>query len=102
MLVKSLENELSWRAQRELVRGYFREQRSNGILRIYSILKDSYKQVLDYRLKCGLTQEETARVLGCGIGKVYRKERRVREAGIFIPRRMRKIVCQQLELDLEV
>ena len=102
MLVKSLGDELSWKIQRELVRGYFRKHNGNGMLRIYPLLKDKYKQVLYYRVKCGLTQEETARVLGCGTGKVYRIERRLREVGIEIPRRMRKIAYQQLELKLEV
>ena len=94
MLVKSLTDDLAWKVQRELVNGYFkvkeviRRERISApdrVTSIFPLLDEEYRKLLYYRLEKGLTQLETARILGIGREKVQKMEANLRIAGLKIP-----------------
>lgn len=96
MLVKSLTDDLSWQVQKLLVNNYFKVQEIKkvyaqkkpivGLVRLYPLLEEMYKQIIYYRFEKGLTQYETALVLGVSRKVIYKKENELREAGISLPR----------------
>lgn len=96
MLVKSMTDDLAWKVQRQLVNLYFRiktvektihrNRISVGtIAGLGSLLKDEYRKILYYRITKELTQEETAKILGCSTDMVQRFESALRGVGIHIP-----------------
>jgi len=99
MLVKSLTDDLSWQVQRELVNSYFkvsvtkkkekRRKKLSGplqVLSVYPLLEKEYKKLLYYRMEKGLTQSETAKVMGISRNAVYKMEHKLKVAGLIIPR----------------
>lgn len=106
MLVKSLTDDLSWQVQRLLVNNYFKVQEIKKVyaqkkpivdlVSLYPLLEEVYKQVLYYRLEKGLTQEETARILGVGIKAIYTRESELRAVGISLPQQRRNGAKYQL------
>lgn len=94
MLVKSLTDDLSWSVQRELVNGYFkvkeviRKERISKpahVLNMFPLMQAEYRKLLYYRLEKGLTQEETARILGIGRSRLFKMEANLKIAGLSIP-----------------
>jgi len=87
MLVKSLTDDLSWQVQRELVNSYFRGQgRGREIVDLFPLLQEEIKQAIYYRLEKGLTQKETAKILGISETTQQTLEGQLRTAGISLPR----------------
>ena len=97
MLVKSLTDDLSWQVQRMLINSYFKVQQETkayrqkestpllSLVKLYPLLNESHKQIIYYRFEKGLTQYETAKVLGVSRTVVYKKESELKEAGIILP-----------------
>jgi hypothetical protein len=91
MLVKSLTDDLSWQVQRELVNRYFQRPanpplaRGKTIVSLFPLLQDDFKKIIYYRVEKGLTQEETAKILGMASTTLWKMEMRLRAAGIDLP-----------------
>ncbi len=106
MLVKTLTDDLSWQVQRLLVNNYFKVQEIKKVyaqkkpivdlVSLYPLLDEVYKQILYYRFEKGLTQEETAKILGVGIKAIYTRESELRAVGISLPQQRRNGAKYQL------
>ena len=101
MLAKSLTDDLSWKVQRELVKQYFNQtmgqtrdhdsllqnENKNLFFKMYPLLDERFKKVVYYRVEKGLTQEETALVLGMSRTKCRQFELDLKKCGFPMPTR---------------
>lgn len=81
MLVKSLTDDLAWEVQRMLVNSYFRV---SLLERVLPFLSRRLRLLVHYR-SLGLTQRETARLLGVSRDSVRSAEKRLKSLGYSAP-----------------
>lgn len=81
MLVKSLTDDLAWEVQRMLVNSYFRVSLLEQVL---PFLSRRLRLLVHYR-SLGLTQRETARLLGVSRDSVRTSEKRLKSLGYSVP-----------------
>lgn len=81
MLVKSLSDDLSWEVQRMLVNSYFR---ANLLEQVLSFLPASTRKLIYYRA-LGLTQKETAKLLGLRRDQIQKAELKLKALGYKAP-----------------
>jgi DNA-binding XRE family transcriptional regulator len=59
------------------------------VLKLFPMLDPLYKHIIYYRLEKGLTQNETAKLLGIGRGVVQSAELELNGVGIYLPKQSR-------------